>query len=60
MQSNVDVRITIHNDGEKFRVTIGQTDKDALPFVITYIIRVVILAAFPAITLWRVWVIDAL
>ena len=39
---------------------IGQTYKGALPFVITDMIRVVILAAFPAITLWLVWVIDAL
>ncbi len=39
---------------------IGQTYKGALPFVITDMIRVVILASFPAITLWLVWVIDAL
>ena len=39
---------------------IGQTYKGALPFVITDMIRVVILAGFPAITLWLVWVIDAL
>ena len=39
---------------------IGQTYKGALPFVITDMIRVVILACFPAITLWLVWVIDAL
>ena len=39
---------------------IGQTYKGALPFVITDLIRVVILAAFPAITLWLVWFIDGL
>lgn len=39
---------------------IGQTYKGALPFVITDMIRVVILASFPAITLWLVWIIDAL
>jgi TRAP-type C4-dicarboxylate transport system permease large subunit len=39
---------------------IVQTYKGALPFVLTDIVRVVILAAFPAITLWLVWVIDAL
>ncbi len=39
---------------------IGQTYKGALPFVITDMIRVVILASLPAITLWLVWVIDAL
>ncbi len=39
---------------------IGQTYKGALPFVITDMVRVVILASFPAITLWLVWVIDAL
>ena len=39
---------------------ISQTYKGALPFVITDMIRVVILASFPAITLWLVWVIDAL
>ncbi|MEL7149198.1 MAG: TRAP transporter large permease [Pseudomonadota bacterium] len=38
---------------------IGQTYKGALPFVITDMIRVVILASFPAVTLWLVWVIDA-
>ncbi|MEN8656510.1 TRAP transporter large permease [Marivita sp.] len=39
---------------------IGQTYKGALPFVLTDMVRVVILAAFPPITLWLVWVIDAL
>lgn len=39
---------------------IRETFKGALPFVATDIVRVVILAAFPAITLWLVWVIDAL
>lgn len=39
---------------------ISETYKGALPFVITDIVRVVILASFPVITLWLVWVIDAL
>ncbi len=39
---------------------IGQTYKGALPFVVTDMVRVIILASFPAITLWLVWVIDAL
>ncbi|UWR25060.1 TRAP transporter large permease [Sulfitobacter sp. S223] len=39
---------------------ISETYKGALPFVITDIVRVVILASFPAVTLWLVWVIDAL
>ena len=39
---------------------IAETYRGALPFVLTDIVRVVILAAFPAITLWLVWVIDAL
>ena len=39
---------------------IGKTYKGALPFVLTDMVRVVILAAFPPITLWLVWVIDAL
>ncbi len=39
---------------------ISETYKGALPFVITDIIRVIILAAFPAITLWLVWFIDAM
>ena len=38
----------------------GQTYTGALPFVLTDMVRVVILASFPAITLWLVWVIDAL
>ncbi len=37
---------------------IGQTYRGAMPFVITDMIRVVILAAFPPITLWLVWFID--
>ncbi|WP_316014459.1 TRAP transporter large permease [Roseobacter sp. HKCCA0434] len=41
-------------------VPIGQTYKGALPFVLTDMVRVVILAAFPAITLWLVWFIDGL
>ncbi len=39
---------------------IAETYRGALPFVLTDVIRVVILASFPAITLWLVWVIDAL
>ena len=39
---------------------ISATYRGALPFVATDIIRVALLAAFPAITLWLVWVIDAL
>jgi len=39
---------------------ISETYKGALPFVITDIIRVVILASFPAITLWLVWFMDSL
>ena len=38
---------------------IGETYRGALPFVITDIVRVALLAAFPAITLWLVWVIDS-
>ena len=38
---------------------IGQTYKGALPFVLTDMVRVVILAAFPSITLWLVWVMDS-
>ena len=41
-------------------IPISQTYKGAMPFVLTDIIRVVILTMFPAITLWLVWVIDAL
>lgn len=39
---------------------ISETYRGALPFVVTDIIRVIILASFPAITLWLVWVVDAL
>ncbi|MEM7718080.1 MAG: TRAP transporter large permease [Pseudomonadota bacterium] len=38
---------------------IAATYRGALPFVLTDLIRVALLAAFPAITLWLVWVIDA-
>ena len=38
---------------------IKETYKGALPFVVTDLIRVVILTAFPAITLWLVWFIDS-
>jgi len=41
-------------------IPIGQTYRGAMPFVLTDMVRVVILAAFPAITLWLVWAIDAL
>ncbi|MTJ03100.1 MAG: TRAP transporter large permease [Sediminimonas qiaohouensis] len=41
------------------RTPISETYKGALPFVITDIVRVVILASFPAITLWLVWLIDS-
>lgn len=41
------------------KTPIGETYKGALPFVVTDIIRVVILASFPAITLWLVWFIDS-
>lgn len=36
---------------------IKETFKGAFPFVVTDLIRVVILAAFPSITLWLVWAI---
>ncbi|QFT59351.1 Sialic acid TRAP transporter permease protein SiaT [Sulfitobacter sp. THAF37] len=39
---------------------ISETYKGALPFVLTDLVRVVILAAFPAVTLWLVWFIDSL
>lgn len=39
---------------------ISATYRGVLPFVLTDLIRVALLAAFPAITLWLVWVIDAL
>ncbi len=39
---------------------ISETYRGALPFVVTAVIRVVISAGFPAITLWLVWFIDAL
>lgn len=35
---------------------ISETYRGALPFVVTDIVRVVILAMFPPITLWLVWV----
>jgi len=38
---------------------IGLTNKVALPFIVTDMIRVIMLASFPAMTLWLVWVIDA-
>ncbi len=39
---------------------ISATYRGALPFVATDLVRVAILACFPAITLWLVWVMDAL
>lgn len=36
---------------------IKETFKGALPFVLTDIIRVIVLTAFPSITLWLVWAI---
>ena len=39
---------------------INATYRGALPFVVTDILRVMILAAFPAVTLWLVQLIDAL
>lgn len=41
-------------------IPIGQTYRGAMPFVLTDMIRVVILTAFPAITLSLVWLIDYL
>jgi len=41
-------------------ISIRETYRGALPFVLTDMIRVVVLAAFPAITLWLVWVIDSI
>ena len=38
-------------------IPIGQTFRGAMPFVLTDIVRVIILAAFPSITLWLVWLI---
>ena len=55
----VGMNLFIINSMDK-QTPIGQTYRGALPFVITDMIRVVILASFPAITLWLVWVIDAL
>ncbi len=55
----VGMNLFIINSMDK-ETPIGQTYKGALPFVITDMIRVIILASFPAITLWLVWTIDAL
>ncbi|MGB7432252.1 MAG: TRAP transporter large permease [Ahrensia sp.] len=38
---------------------IGQTYRGVLPFVLTDLVRVVILASFPVITLWLVWFLDS-
>ncbi|MCF8484661.1 MAG: TRAP transporter large permease [Rhodobacteraceae bacterium] len=38
-------------------IPIGQTFRGALPFVVTDIVRVAFLAAFPPFTLWLVWLI---
>jgi len=40
-------------------IPIGQTYRGALPFVLTDMLRVVLLACFPPITLWLVWWIDS-
>jgi len=40
-------------------IPIRETYRGALPFVLTDMVRVVILAAFPSITLWLVWFIDS-
>lgn len=53
----VGMNLFIINSMDK-ETPIGQTYKGALPFVITDMIRVVILASFPAVTLWLVWLID--
>ena len=55
----VGMNLFIINSMDK-QTPIGQTYKGALPFVMTDMIRVVVLASFPGITLWLVWVIDAL
>lgn len=38
-------------------IPIGKTFQGAMPFVATDIVRVIVLAAFPPITLWLVWAI---
>jgi TRAP-type C4-dicarboxylate transport system permease large subunit len=38
-------------------IPIGQTFRGAMPFVLTDILRVIFLAAFPPFTLWLVWLI---
>lgn len=55
----VGMNLFIINSMDK-ETPIGQTYRGALPFVVTDMIRVVILVAFPPITLWLVWLIDAL
>lgn len=40
-------------------IPIGHTYRGALPFVLTDMIRVALLAAFPPITLWLVWWFDS-
>ncbi|MGQ7847619.1 TRAP transporter large permease [Granulosicoccus sp. 3-233] len=40
-------------------IPIAQTYRGALPFVITDMVRVVLLAVFPSITLWLVWWFDS-
>ncbi len=40
-------------------IPIGHTYRGALPFVLTDMVRVTVLATFPAITLWLVWFIDS-
>ncbi len=41
-------------------IPIAETYRGALPFVLTDMIRVVVLVAFPGITLWLVWLVDSL
>jgi C4-dicarboxylate transporter DctM subunit len=54
----VGMNLFIINSMDK-QTPISATYKGALPFVLTDIIRVVILASFPAVTLWLVWFIDS-
>ncbi|MEM7523553.1 MAG: TRAP transporter large permease [Pseudomonadota bacterium] len=54
----VGMNLFIINSMDK-ETPIGQTYRGALPFVVTDMIRVVILASFPPITLALVWFIDS-
>lgn len=55
----VGMNLFIINSMDK-ETPISETYRGALPFVLTDMVRVVILVAFPPITLWLVWVIDSL